>query len=158
MGQPLFATHTRSLVFGRWLALLLSLNHVVFVSGILSLSFSLCPIWPRIQSLGSNIFFIATNFAGSESDKCNLELEELWCCQYAKERPVEDLISTSISALSLNVSKKISSSWLINSWNDGGRLFDTEVCNYQFNMRYRGAGLDCETLDNPEVNNLGRSW
>lgn len=36
-------------------------------------------------------------------------------------------------------------------------LFPTNVFMYQFNMRYRGAALDCETQDT-EFNNLGGSW
>lgn len=84
------------------------------------------------RRLGPDIFIIA-NVAGSELDQCKLDLEELWCCQYAKERPVDDIISTSVSALSFNVSESLFKSQTDDKIMEGchlrlTRLFTSSIC------------------------------
>lgn len=85
-------------------------------------------------------------------------MEQLWCCHYAKERPVDDVISISISALSFDVSKQLFQFRIDDDKKWAAISFRLNVFISQFNMRYHGAGVDCKTPNNPEWNNLGRGW
>lgn len=85
-------------------------------------------------------------------------MEQLWCCHYAKERPVDDVISISISALSFDVSRQLSQCRMDDHKKWMAIPFRLNIFISQFNMRYHGAGVVCKTPNDPESKNLELDW
>lgn len=83
---------------------------------------------------------------------CDLDLGVLWCCQYAKERPIDEVLSNSLSASTFAVSKPLFRT------RNGRRFLQTSVFISQFDMKYRGAGLQCYTLKDAIVRNFGLTY